>query len=429
MNKIDYLNYSLKNRLYVKKDWMIRAFSVTDDGFINESQFNKDFSKYDGQLIRIAGFPFVYIQGKLEKISGSTKDVLFTFKDPITVDNTVCPNIKDKEDTTLGRLLFNLIALVNSFGSKIPYQNNRVKISDIDDYIMKNLDNKDPNKISVKEYKKYVNSLFYLTNFTQLCVWSLTEKLITPPPDIEKKKQELMKKYTDLSDPLQLANFEKELIDIDSEYLKGDPGAEFFQNDEKSRKIIRKRMFLTYGAQKGLLDKQKRNTVTNSLYEGWEMKNMAAVGEALRASSFNRGSQTQLGGELTKWLFRASTGLEVIYEDCGTKVGLEYLVTDNNYKRIIGLYIMTPKGTILIDSKEVAKGLIGKTITLRSPLFCHTKDNNFCHICLGKNMSANKDGISLSIAEIGSMFMLMKMKAMHGKVLATTTIDLNTCFS
>ena len=44
-------------------------------------------------------------------------------------------------------------------------------------------------------------------------------------------------------------------------------------------------------------------------------------------------------------------------------------------------------------------------------------------------MSANKDGISLSIAEIGSMFMLMKMKAMHGKVLDTTTIDLNTCFS
>ncbi len=429
MNKIDYLNYSLKNNLYTKKDWMIRAFSITDDGFINESQFNKELGKYDGQIFRIAGFPFVYIQGKLEKISGSTKDVLFTFRDPITIDQTVCPNVSDKTDTTLGRLLFNLIVLVNSFGSKIPYQNNKVSISDIDDIIIKNMDNKDPKKISVKEYKKYVNSLFYLTNFTQLCVWSLTEKLITPPPDIEKKKQELMKKFTDLSDPLQLAQFEKELIQIDSDYLKDDPGAEFFQNDSKSRKIIRKRMFLTYGAQKGLLDKRNRNTVTNSLYEGWEMKNMASVGEALRASSFNRGSQTQLGGELTKWLFRASTGLEVIYEDCGTKVGLDILITNENYKRINGLYIMTSKGILLIDSKETAKSLIGKTVKVRSPLFCHAKDNNFCHICLGKNMSANKDGISLSIAEIGSMFMLMKMKAMHGKELSATQIDLETCFS
>ncbi len=434
MNKEDYFKIAILNKLYAKKDWVISAFSVTED-----IDPENTAPKYPLSMVRQAGLPFAYnADNQLEKITGGEKAVpLFAFRDKIIATPDMCPTIDKAIETTRGRLLFNLIVLVNAFGKKMPYLNETIDIGSIEEDIAKRLEDtpeneedRKPNVIYVDEYKNFINSLFYLVNFTQIAVWAITEKLITPPPGIDKVKKELMEKYKgQLDDPIILAKFESELLKLDTEHLKDDPGGEFFQYSNKSRKIVRKRLFLDYGAEKGLVDTVTRKPVTNSLNEGWKVEDMPSMIDALRAGSYNRGAETQLGGVLTKWLFRASTGIEIGDVDCGTQLGDTIKVNDRNYKNLINSYMMVSKGIILIEDASMAKSLIGKTIKIRSPLFCQTKDNNYCSICLGKGLSNNKDGISLSIAEIGSMFMLLKMKAMHGKALTTATIDLDLSLS
>ena len=433
MDKKEYLEYALKNQFYKKQRWMISAFSVTSDAS-KETLERKDIFT----VVRMSSIPYFYnLSSTLEVIKGGDKGPLFSFRSPIIATNEICPNIDKPVNTTIGRLLFNLISIVNAFGTKVPYLNEEIDLGKIDAYITDRLEDtpissdlKNPNTLYVDEYKNYVNSLLYWTNFTQLAVWALTEKLITPPPHIDQVRDELLKKYgNNITDPVALANFEQELIKLDTEYLKDDPGGQFFQSDGKSRNIIRKKLFLTLGAESGLTEGRSRRPVTQSLRDGWTPKDMPALIEALRAGSYNRGKRTALGGELTKWLFRASSGIEIAEEDCKTKIGQRVHVTKSNYKYYINKYRIVKNGLELIDNVEKAKSFIGQDIEIRSPLFCHTKDNNFCSVCVGKDISNNKDGVSLAIAEIGSMFLLMKMKQIHGKALTTAMVDLDLVLS
>lgn len=429
MDKKEYLEYAIKNKFYQKKRWMISAFSLTSE-MSKETLEKKD--KF--VVVRMASKPYFFNNSnELEEIKGGNSSPLFYFRESIVATKELCPNIDKPTDTTIGRLLFNLICLVRAFGTKIPYINSEINIGDIEAHITDRLEDtpisndlKKPGILYIDEYKDFVNSLLYLTDFSQLCVWALTEKLITPPPHIEEKRNELLKKYKDnITDPVVLANFEKELLLLDSEYLKDDPGGQFFQSDGKARNIVRKKLFLTLGAESGLTEGRARRPVVQSLRDGWTPKDMPSLIEALRAGSYNRGKRTALGGELTKWLFRASTGIEITEEDCKTNIGQRVLVSKSNFKNYINKYRIVKNSLELIDNVERAKSYIGQEIEVRSPLFCHTKDNNFCSICVGKDISNNKDGVSLAIAEIGSMFLLMKMKQIHGKALTTANIDLN----
>lgn len=421
MKKNDYFRDAIESKLYTKKEWVISLLAVTED--IPED-------RYELQIVRQGGLAFINTlpDNKLVKLDDVAKnEPIFKLNDPITVTRDIVPNLPtDKIDTTIGRVIFNMIVVYNSVGKKIPFINEKVKVSKLDSIIGKSMNNEsDPNRITVEEYQKFVNSLYYMSNFSSVSVVGITEKLITPPPDIDRIKKELQKKYTDLGDPVQLANYEKELIDIDAIYLKGDPGAENFQNDSKSRNIIRKKLFLSLGSEKGLVNDRVRNPVLTSLYEGWNVKDLPEVINSLRAGAYSRGANTQLGGEMVKWLFRASTGLEIAEDDCHSKLGKPLLVTESNYKNIVGHYMLVNDKPVLINDDSMASKLNGKIISIRSPLFCHTPDNNFCKVCLGVATSRNKDGLSIAISEIGSMFLLLKMKAMHGKSLSTAKLDLN----
>jgi hypothetical protein len=426
MDKEEYLKYAIDKKFYKKQKWMISAFSVTSDASKETLESKDPFV-----VLRMSSMPYFFnVDGELVPIKNADKGPLFSFRSKITATKEMCPNIDKPIETTIGRLLFNLISIVHSFGTKIPYLNESIDLDKIDSIITDKLhddtEDRNPNFIYVSEYKEYVNTLYYWTNFTQISVWALTEKLITPPPGIDKYRNELLKKYgNNITDPVALANFEQELIKLDSEYLKDDQGGQFFQSGGKARNIVRKKLFLTLGAESGLTEGRTRRPVVQSLKDGWTPKDMPALIEALRAGSYNRGKRTALGGELTKWLFRASTGIEITEEDCKTAIGQRVTITKSNYKNFISKYRILKNSVKLIASNEEAEELIGQNIEIRSPLFCHTKDNNFCSVCVGKDIANNKDGVSLAIAEIGSMFLLMKMKQIHGKSLTTAKIDLD----
>ena len=50
-------------------------------------------------------------------------------------------------------------------------------------------------------------------------------------------------------------------------------------------------------------------------------------------------------------------------------------------------------------------------------------------MCLGTNLSRNKDAASMAVTQEGSIMMLIFMKAMHGKQMALQTLDIETAFT
>jgi hypothetical protein len=152
---------------------------------------------------------------------------------------------------------------------------------------------------------------------------------------------------------------------------------------------------------------------------------------ALRAGSFNRGLQTALGGEMTKWLFRASSNIKIGLDDCGSKLGMRTFINEENYRSIIGLNLIDNKTSNIVNIKnnDEAKGYIDKHVVVRSPMFCSNPEISYCKVCLGNKIANNKNGISLAISELGSMIMLMKMKAMHGKSLTLARLNKDRMFS
>lgn len=421
MQKQEFYLKALKSGLYKKKAFIISAFSLIREDF---SQWKKD--PYPYRIVQTqTGYFFVDPENKekLIPIEGSViGEPLFKFKEPIDLKTGELPNLKKDITSTIGNVFFNYCSIVNSFGDKIDYLEGKVNIRAIEDLIATRLqdtpdesfvrNNKD---IYVDEYIKFVDSTLFLTNFTQLCVWAATEKVMTPPPGIVEFKQALLDKYKDrLHDPVVVAAIDAELVKFDAEYLKGDPG-ENFLTSSKLRNIVRKKLFLMHGAEVSLNDGVNVDLIENSLSQGWDINKFPAMNNSLRAGSYNRGKETQLGGESVKWLLRASSNIMVPVDDCGTRIGKLFKVDKNTVSKLIGFSIVTENGYKTIDSETDTGTYLGKTLMVRSPMYCKLDKTDYCKICVGVKLSNNPTGLSLAVSEYGSNFMSIFMAAGHSK--------------
>lgn len=439
MHKNEFLIKSIPSLAYLNKNWMIALLSIT---YEDKDAYKKD--PYPYRIVRDSfGVYFIDPEAstggefKLTPIEGFEKtEPVFKFSDRILMPAGIIANLNIDTETTVGNAMFNLLCLVQSFGDKIPYQNKKISVSSLENYIAERLcDNpkteseRTKDKLYVDEYLKFVNAVFYLTNFTQLCVWAATEKVLTAPPGIAEFKQKLLEEYKDrLNDSVALAEIDKKLIAFDAEYLKGDPGENFLLS-AKSRNIVRKRKYLMYGAEQGLEESVSLTPITRSLEEGWDMSKFPDMNNTLRAGSFNRGAETQLGGESVKWLLRASSNIVVTVDDCGSRFGKTIQVNSLNSNKLVGFNIITDDGITPVDTQEETGTYLGKTVMIRSPMYCLLDKTDYCKACVGKKLASNPKGLSMTISEYGSAFLLLFMKAMHGKQLNLVKLDYKSSLS
>ncbi len=431
MNKNEYFLECLKNNLHFKKSWVISIFSVFEE---NASYHDNN---YDYKLSKIGDSYYYLLNGKNilieDSVHSDPKSSFLNLKDKITVTNDICPNVTGKIESTYARLLFNLLVLVKPFGTKIPYINSKTSVGAIETIIADRLSDtldgvkeNDNKHIYVDEYLAFCDSLTYLSGMMTLFVWAETPKLLLPPTGIKEFKDKLIKENKDhLDDPNTIVKIEKELIKFDNEYLKGDPGGEYFADSKKSRNIVRKKLFLMYGmdsTEPGVFSKP----VINSLEEGWDINNFPQMNDALRAGSYGRGFETQLGGELSKWLLRASAVIRIQKEDCNTKLGMSLLVSKDNYEGLVKLYYFNEKmENVMINNMEEAKSLIGKEILLRTAMYCKCKVPDLCQYCVGEKLAINPTALSSAIADFGSVILNIALAKFHGKSIGSTPFKMN----
>ena len=373
--------------------------------------------------------------GALTKIDDAVvTEPIFRVKDRITLHPGDLANVGEEIETTYGNALINAMVLVWPFGNKVPFITGRISGSALEEKIGSRLKDtppegteRDPAFLYVDEFLKYCEAMSSLAGLAPINVPSASRRSMTVDPAVVKRRDELLEQYKDqLSDPAIVARIEEELAELDKSQFKGDP-AEGFYISKKGFEVNRKRQFVMVGTESGFGDtKRGVKPITNSLQEGWQIEYLPEMADSLRSGSFNRGSQTALGGESVKYFYRIFQNTRVAEEDCGTNGGITRLITKDNWKAFLGLHLVptgdrSPDTTRLTEEK--IKSFIGQRIKIRSPMICKTEGASFCARCVGDALARSPTGLHIAFADVGSIFMLSFMKAMHGKALRTARYD------
>lgn len=428
MLKKDLFIKAMQAKKYKRLPWIVSAFAITKED-PNSYKTNPTDFKIVSDL---TGYFVANPNKELEKIEDAVLgQPLFTSKEKVTITPEDIPNLKDVVETTYGRLLFNWLCLVEPFGTKIPYQNSKIKLSKIEDSITAILtdipedNNRLLDKIYVDEYLRYTQCIFFLTGLSQLFSQGITEKVMLAPPGIKEFKQKLIKEnISDLNNMATIAKIDKQLVEYDAAYLKGDDGENFLISG-KSRNIVRKKLYLMHGGEVGLDENNIKTTlIQNSLSEGWDVSKFPAMNDSLRAGSFNRGAQTELGGVSVKWLLRASSNINVPNDDCGSNLGVPELIVEENKARLVGFTLIANGQSVKMNEESEVGPYLGKTLMVRSPMYCKLSFTDYCKVCVGDRLALNPTGLSIAVSSYGSVLLNVFMQGAHARSLELAKMNI-----
>lgn len=409
MTKIEYFKYSLANKLYNKITWFYTFFAI-----LNKDQENEYMVFKDGAIT-------LKINNELISLDGNYNNIpVYKMSDKLIVNKNDISNLTGELETYIGRILVNKIMIVDIVGDKIPFIDKPIKTNLIENNIGKLLSE---DKITVKEYIRFVDTCSYMHGLSRITTVSATYKNVLPPKGIDEFKKNLIKEFNGkygenwITDRTKIVEFETKLKEFDTEYLKGDPSFGKLVSG-KVKDSARTKMYLTFGAEVGFDKKSgKTKLVNNSLLEGYpkDKELLTNMYDTVRSGSYDRGKETQKGGSAAKDILRATSSIKIVDNDCNTKLGKIFIVTNENHKHLINRYIILNGKSTLV--KDDSKTYIGKTVILRSPQYCKSKNNTLCSICVGDSMKDYKTGIPLLVTDISSILLYTSMAAMHFKAI------------
>ena len=218
---------------------------------------------------------------------------------------------------------------------------------------------------------------------------------------------------------------------MDKDWLKGDSAQRYYGvNENKSYNEYRKKMFVTMGISPSFSkDATSYDFVERSLSDGLTKNEMASISNEIRRGSYDRGIGTAKGGEQTKFIIRVFNATRVTMDDCKSKRGISVTFTLKNYRDFIDRYMLDSNGKLTLLTEDVISSYIGKTVTLRSPMYCKTP-NGLCYTCVGNNFRVlDQNNIGMLAVNIGSKFTSINMKSMHfSGIKSDTLVDISKYF-
>lgn len=438
MNKETFFHRAMQSGAYTKKGWVINAFAVSKSKETDPTPFRIDYldSVTGGwapdDTGRLVFTPFT---------DHPAKTPLFDFKERLTITAEDIPNVTGSIDTTYGNLLVNWMCLVRPFGNKIPYMTDKVTVKRIEKIVEQRLAS-DPEvqsftttdrvsgdtPIYVSEWVRCAEALGQLAGLSSLCVPSATSKAVMPPPGLVEYRNKLYVQFADrLHDPATIAEIDRLLVAYDKLWLADDDIVNFYIK-AKSYEVTRKKMFLSHGLEAGFSEGGEFDVIPQSLYEGWDLQKLPAMVNSLRDGSYNRGAMTALGGWSVKFFYRIMQNARISVTDCGSTQGVPHVFREDNHGQFEGYYQVMPKGIRRLTA-ELTQELIGKTVVVRSPMYCQAEGSSFCERCLGDKNAQNPTGLAALAADVGSQFMLTRMGQMHGVSLKTVRYDVKLAMS
>lgn len=411
MEAFNFFLEGVEYKKHLDVDWILGVFTLAEYPFSDEL---RDWTPYDLATDRKTGKRVFFDpvnDGNFTQITG-VEDLspIMNYKGVYSLKPGQLPNVVEPIKTLGGTMLANIYCLVLPFGDKIPYINKKLSTGDVNGPVAKLLST---GQISINEYLYYCECVGFLGNLCAISVPTGSVKTMTVGANVIQLKEKLLKEHkAELTNTVVMTNIENQLVKLDEENFKDDVSKDFFMS-AKSRATSRKKAHILYGLDDGL-GGGKPSLTTRSLADGMKVEDIPAAADSTRAASYSRGFLTAQGGELVNYLYRIFMNTKITSDDCGTKQGIEVLITDDNYKRYIDRFMLLNGKTLLITADTV-KSLVGKRVVIRTPSRCKEKVPNFCGMCTDNFFFNSRETVHIETSLPGSIIMNDRMKAMHGR--------------
>ncbi len=240
--------------------------------------------------------------------------------------------------------------------------------------------------ITRKQFNGYIDrrdTLGYWLN--GMLAHTISEKMLKPLPEVEKRKAELCKKYEkELAEGNidVMTKITDELIAYSKELLKDDPGMDLydsgdldFNNNYRNNSIIK-------GAVMNKITGEF-DFISTSFMDGIAKKDIPAHSNSILASQYPASIATADSGYTGKKLIALLQMMEVDAPgtDCGTKNLIPVTITKANKDFLIYSYI-EDGGQEKVLTEDNISSYVGKRVKMRSPMTCINQ--KICSKCAGK---------------------------------------------
>ena len=340
------------------------------------------------------------------------------------------------KDTTFGIFIVNSLIINNSFHSKIGYINEEMNPKtlgklhgSISRFLMEG-------KLNVEEYGTFIDTTLWLGYQTELTMPGVSLNLIVPRKSVKELKLKLLKEnpeFLDTSKQLTMAdvakyvdNIEKPLIAKAKEELASDPASRLYNLAKPSFGNNYKNAIIENGP---MMDSRTGGfrLNNNSFNDGSNAENFDLIANKAMYGSYSRGVNTAKGGTYAKYTnsMMQSVVLDKKGSDCGTTGLVNYTVTKDNWESIRYNFAMINGKLTRLDDDNLP-GLIGKTIKMRSPLYCKCSGSKICNKCAGDTfyiIGIENIGLTSNIPMNASLN--KSMKKMHDLTIKTVTVNPN----
>lgn len=263
-----------------------------------------------------------------------------------------------------------------------------------------------------------------------------SDKMLTCTKVINKKKEELMKKYAkeiEAKDPVAITKMQNELLEFAKDYLKDDPAMDIFLSG--ARGSINNN-FRNMFVMKGLVRdsnpnaKNKFKFASSNLIDGMKPEEYSIFADALVEGPYRRAKKTEIGGEYEKLFLYALQHIKLGKpgSDCGTKRHIKiHFNSRKDVERWIYSYVIEGDKLVEITSKNIDK-YVGKTVKMRYSSLCESKDC-ICNMCMG-NLEYRRGAMSPGIESpiIASTMKNISMKYFHNSTQKMHKMDINKAF-
>lgn len=327
-----------------------------------------------------------------------------------------CHNKSAIAKTNVGLFIVNKFIFEGILDDVLGYWNETISdgvLGKIEDKIHKALLD---DKISVDDYAEYQNRLQWILAIHTMVCGSFTPKTMAPLKKVTALRDKLFKENADAlakGDAVTALKIEKELLEEAHKELDGDPGMELFDsgargnfnNNYKCINVMRGPIFDMISG--------KYKIAKSSFNEGIDRDNIPELGSTVTMGAYPKAVGTAVGGYTVKRFNAAfqNVVLDKKGSDCHSHATLDIVLTKGNREDCMYRYIVEGKKLVRLDDHNIDK-YMGKTIHLRSPLYC--TGENICNICYGdKPYMVGLKNVGLTFSKIGSNFVNLGMKSFH----------------
>lgn len=339
--------------------------------------------------------------------------------------------------TTVGLYVFNKYFIERELIDIFGYINKTIDANTYDDLTKTLSSALLENEITVDVFKHYLMKTQKVMAYVSILSPNYTQKMLTCTKAINKKKQELLKKYEKelaAGDPIIGTKVDKELLEYAKQYMGDDPSMDMFISGARGTVGNNfKNMFVMKGIVKDSDPdaQQKYKMATSNYMDGITPQEYSLFAGSLAAGPFARAKKTEIGGYLEKLFLYGyqHVRMDEPGSDCGTKRYKTITLTKKNINSWMYSYMIEGSKLVELTSKNKDR-YIGKTVKFRFSSLCEDKKPGcICNMC-GGNLPYRRGVLNVGIetTQVASTLKNKSMKSFHDSVQTTHVMDLMRAF-